>query len=189
MTRKNYFLARRMEPCAPCGARRIRGTGLSADAVVSPNALILAAIFLLAVPASAANSPVTSADSSNFTLNTTDSSEGGTQRQSDSANFGLNTTGGDAIQADSGDFTVDTTLPVVAFHLLNPLALPGGLFRFSFTNLPGAGFRVFGTTNLAVPFSNWILLGAVTDNPPGQFQFTDAHMTNYSRRFYRVSSP
>jgi hypothetical protein len=189
MTRNKYFLAKLVGPYVPCAVRRIRGTGLSASAVLSANALILVSTLLFAVPVSAANSPVTSADSANFTLNTTDSSEGGTQSQSDSGNFVLNSTGGGGIQADSGDFTVNTMLPVVAFRLLNPSALPGGLFRFSFTNLPGAGFHVYGTTNLAVPFGNWILLGALTDNPPGQFQFTDSQMTNYPRRFYRVISP
>jgi len=29
----------------------------------------------------------------------------------------------------------------------------------------------------------------VTDNPPGQFQFTDLEGSNYPQRFYRVTSP
>lgn len=187
MTRDHFFLAEPARSSVPCSTRRIRGTGFSATAVFSANVLILATVLLLNVRVSAANSPVTSVDSADFTLNTTASTEGGTQSQSDSANFALNTTGGDAFQADSGDFTVNTMLPVV--NLSNPVTLPGGLFRFSFTNVPGGSFHVFGATNLTVPFSNWIMLGALTDNPPGQFQFTDSQTTNYPRRFYRVSLP
>ena len=134
-------------------------------------------------------SPATQADSANFTLNTTATTENGGQVTSDSANFALNTTGARAIQADSGDFIVDTRLSLSTFALFSPLALPGGLFQFSFSNAPGASFRVFGTTNVAMQFSNWMLLGTVTDQPPGYYQFTDAQMTNYPRRFYRATSP
>jgi hypothetical protein len=174
--------------------------------------LLVAAGFLLVHPASAqtqgkvqvdsanftvdtagalpAGQGVAQADSANFTVDTTGALPAGQGvAQADSANFALDTTGAFGTVADSANFTVNTMPPVVAFRLLNPLALPGGLFQFSFTNLPGVGFSVFGATNLAVPFTNWILLGKLTDNPPGQFQFTDSQMTNYPRRFYRVSSP
>ena len=64
----------------------------------------------------------------------------------------------------------------------------GGAFQFSFTNTPGAIFTVLATTNAALPASNWDVLGAVTEGPPGQFQFTDLQ-TNNPQRFYRVRSP
>jgi hypothetical protein len=67
--------------------------------------------------------------------------------------------------------------------------LPGGAFQISFTNLSGLGFTVLATTNLALPLSNWTVLGAPTEAPPGQYQFTDAQATNNPQRFYRVRSP
>jgi len=48
---------------------------------------------------------------------------------------------------------------------------------------------VLTTTNLLLPLTNWTVLGTVTDNPPGQFQFSDPQATNHPLRFYRVRSP
>ena len=48
---------------------------------------------------------------------------------------------------------------------------------------------VLATTNLLLPLTNWTVLGTVTDNPPGQFQFSDPQATNHPLRFYRVRSP
>jgi hypothetical protein len=147
-------------------------------------------VLVLTMPVFAANSPVTSVDSRDFTLNTTASTESGTQRESDSSvDFVLNTTGTLARQSDSADFAVDTRGPVLAFSLSNPLRLSNGKFQFGFTNLPGTGFLVYGATNLTTPFSNWTFMGTVTDSPPGQYSFVDPQATNYSRRFYRVASP
>ncbi len=63
--------------------------------------------------------------------------------------------------------------------------------RLSFTNLSGASFRLFATTNLSVPLSNWTLLGFATESPAssGQFQFIDSLATNQTQRFFRVRSP
>jgi len=82
------------------------------------------------------------------------------------------------------------TLPgqnVTSITLTNMSPLVNGEYRFAFTNLPGALFNVFGTTNLTVPFTNWLWLGEATEISSGQFQFTD--MRTNSARFYRVSSP
>jgi N-acetylneuraminic acid mutarotase len=77
----------------------------------------------------------------------------------------------------------------IAFSLHNPTQLPGGAFQFTFTNLPDAGFLVYGTTNLSVPFSNWTVITGLTEISPGQYQFTDSKATNKTRYFYRVRSP
>ena len=78
---------------------------------------------------------------------------------------------------------------VTSITLTKPGMLPDGTFQFSFTNLPGAKFDVFGTTKLIDSFTNWNWLGEVAELSPGQFQFTDTPATNYPERFYRVSSP
>jgi hypothetical protein len=71
--------------------------------------------------------------------------------------------------------------------LKNAAVLPGGTFRFGFTNIPGLSFTVRGTTNLALPFTNWKLLGNATEISPGQFQFTTGPVD--SQQFYRVTTP
>jgi hypothetical protein len=64
-----------------------------------------------------------------------------------------------------------------------------GAFQFSFTNVAGASFTVFGSTNVASPFTNWASLGTATEVSSGLFQFSDPQATNSLQRFYRVRSP
>ena len=98
-----------------------------------------------------------------------------------------NVTGGDG--SDIGAFEAQAFTG-------NPPRLTGvqnsgsGLFQFEFTdNTDGATFTVLTTTNLALPLSNWTVLGVPIEISPGQFQFSDAQATNNTQRFYRVSSP
>jgi hypothetical protein len=82
--------------------------------------------------------------------------------------------------------------PIVATNppvLSSLTTLSDGAFQFTFTNRPGASFTVLCTTNLVLPLTNWSVLGPVTENPSGQFRFTDPQATNGGRRFYRVRSP
>jgi hypothetical protein len=68
----------------------------------------------------------------------------------------------------------------------------GGAFGFSFTNVPGASFTVYATTDLTLPFSNWPVVGQLTESNNGsysQYLFTDPEASNKVQRFYRVSSP
>jgi T5SS/PEP-CTERM-associated repeat protein len=74
-------------------------------------------------------------------------------------------------------------------QLINPLVLGNGSFQFGFSNVAGASFSVWNTTNLALPLSNWTSLGPPTELSPGQYKFTDSNATNYPQRFYRVRSP
>jgi len=80
-------------------------------------------------------------------------------------------------------------LPVEPIRLTSVALLPGGAFQFAFTNTPGLGFSVFGTTNVALPFTNWTPLGSATEISAGQFQFVDPQAASNSERFYRVRSP
>ena len=81
------------------------------------------------------------------------------------------------------------TLPVAPIRLTNMILLPGGEFRFGFTNNPGLSFSAFGTTNLFLPFSNWTRLGFADEPSPGQYQFTDTQAPANRARFYRIRSP
>jgi hypothetical protein len=62
---------------------------------------------------------------------------------------------------------------------------------FSFTDTPGASsqFTVYGTTNLALPFSQWQNLGHPTEISSGTYKVTDSQSATNSQKFYKVTSP
>lgn len=74
-------------------------------------------------------------------------------------------------------------------ELAGTTQLVDGSFQFSFTNTPGAPFRVQTSTNLSMPIDGWIPLGSADEGPPGVFNFTDTTATNWPLRFYRVTCP
>jgi len=79
-------------------------------------------------------------------------------------------------------------LPVTT-PVLAGTRLANGSFRVSFTNVFGASFSVLATTNISLALSNWTVLGAPTESPSGQYQYTDSQAPSNQRRFYRVRSP
>jgi len=64
----------------------------------------------------------------------------------------------------------------------------GGSFTLSGTGPAGAGYRIFVTTNLTQPFSNWT---AATTGifSGGVFNFTDTQAANFPQRFYQAVTP
>jgi hypothetical protein len=64
-----------------------------------------------------------------------------------------------------------------------------GVFSATFTNTPGTSFTALGTTNLALPVTEWEVVGSVTEVAPGSFRFTDPHATNSAQRYYLIRSP
>ncbi len=93
------------------------------------------------------------------------------------------------VSSTDGNLYAYAATPTTPVTLANAGLLGGGNFQFSFTNTPGATFRVWMTTNLSLPFSNWISMGYVTNNSPGQYQFSDAQAGSNVQRYYSVSSP
>ena len=81
------------------------------------------------------------------------------------------------------------TPATTAIVITNAAKLEDGSFQFLFTGTHGAAFTALAATNLALPLSNWTVLGAPTEVSAGQFQFTDPQATNNGQRFYRVRSP
>ncbi|EEF61997.1 hypothetical protein Cflav_PD4660 [Pedosphaera parvula Ellin514] len=67
--------------------------------------------------------------------------------------------------------------------------LGNGQYGFSFSGNPANTYRVFGSTNPALPFGGWTLLGQASQSSNGVFQFNDVQAGNYPTRFYRVSQP
>lgn len=76
--------------------------------------------------------------------------------------------------------------PLFQALLTGAARLPNGSFGFGFTNTPGAAFDALGTTNPALPLSDWIPLGGVIEVSPGTFRFTDSQATNNPQRFYTI---
>jgi hypothetical protein len=60
-----------------------------------------------------------------------------------------------------------------------------GSFTLGFDGLPNATYRIWASTNLLL----WAPLGSPSQAVPGMFTYTDTSVTNWSRRFYRISSP
>jgi len=92
----------------------------------------------------------------------------------------------------SGNSATNTRTVVVSALLapiinVLPVSQPGGFF-LQFTENPNASFTMLVSTNLALPASNWTVLGPATLSN-GVFQFTDTPPTNYPGRFYRLRSP
>jgi hypothetical protein len=85
--------------------------------------------------------------------------------------------------------TVTVTAPPQPPVLTSTVLLAGGNFRFNFSNVTPITFTVIASTNIALPTSNWTVLGAATMISPGVYQFTDTQATNFLRRFYQVKSP
>jgi hypothetical protein len=91
---------------------------------------------------------------------------------------------------DSPKLTITTETGATNSPTLTGAAMLGtGLFQFAFSNNQGASFTVLSTTNVALPLTNWMILGSPTNHGSGLYQFTAPVNTNNSPRFYRVRSP
>jgi hypothetical protein len=91
------------------------------------------------------------------------------------------------IPSTSSIVNVSVPFPIPA-TLVRVQISANGAFQFVFTNSPGALFNVLSTTNLALPLSNWTVLGGVMEVSPGQFHFADPKATNGPHYFYRAHS-
>jgi hypothetical protein len=100
----------------------------------------------------------------------------------------------DGIQSSS---PATVSITVVNWPNVTPIVLTSltrlgdGTFRFAFTNVSGASFSVFATTNVATPFDTWSNLGLAIESPTGSgsYQFTDSQATGLVGRSYRVRFP
>jgi hypothetical protein len=86
-----------------------------------------------------------------------------------------------------------TAVSIIGYNLnftpprLTGTKLANGNFKINFTNVTGMSFVVLASTNVSLSVSNWTNLGAPTESPIGQYQFTDTQANKMS--FYRVSLP
>jgi hypothetical protein len=89
---------------------------------------------------------------------------------------------------DTSGLTVNGTLKVVAAAFQGLTLLPDGNFRLTLTGPVGQAYTLRASTNVALPFANWTVLGSGTI-PSSPFTFDDLTATNYRARFYRMSLP
>jgi putative flippase GtrA len=90
-----------------------------------------------------------------------------------------------------------TVLPppvLYPIHLRDVAVLPDDSFQFGFTNTPSLSFSVYLTTNLALPFTNWIYSGPANNIASNYFQYNTGpdvvHNPAYpSTIFFHVTSP
>jgi hypothetical protein len=57
-------------------------------------------------------------------------------------------------------------------------------FTLQFSGAPGGTYTVLATTNLALPFSNWVEAGSATLTSNGLFQYIDPKTAEYPQRFF-----
>ncbi len=79
-----------------------------------------------------------------------------------------------------------TGLPFVPIH---PQRSSTGVFQFVFTNIPGASFNAYVSTNPALPDNRWTGVGSITEISPGRYEFNDPLATNRPIGYYRVVTP
>ena len=92
-----------------------------------------------------------------------------------------------ATYATAETFSLTSANPAIVITSATRLA--NRTFQLAFTNLAGSTNEVFGSTNAAMLFMNWTLLGTATESPREHFNFNDSTSTNFRQRFYRVRSP
>jgi hypothetical protein len=85
---------------------------------------------------------------------------------------------------NSIDLKVTGTAPTVSGARI----LATGAFSLTVTGSAGTGFTVHASTNLALPFSQWTVVGTGTIGA-GATPFSDSGATNYPHRFYLITTP
>ncbi|MEI6074708.1 MAG: autotransporter-associated beta strand repeat-containing protein [Verrucomicrobiota bacterium] len=98
---------------------------------------------------------------------------------------------GNGLAWDTSSLASNGVLKVVAIIAPQFIGISnsvGTVFQITASGTPGQTHSIYWTTNLALPFTQWPLLGPTTANGSGAISFTDAQATN-TQRFYRLSIP
>ncbi|HNQ90928.1 MAG TPA: cadherin-like beta sandwich domain-containing protein [Verrucomicrobiota bacterium] len=69
------------------------------------------------------------------------------------------------------------------------LEMPSRALQLSLPYRSGVSFTALVTTNIALPMSEWTVLGPATEVAPGRFRFTDPDAANRRQSFYRLRVP
>jgi hypothetical protein len=85
-----------------------------------------------------------------------------------------------------------TTFTLVASDIrpaLKPLVSASAQFLLQFSGNTNDTYTILASTNLALPFSNWVTLGNASLLSNTLYQFIDTNSTNFHARFYMLRSP
>ena len=93
--------------------------------------------------------------------------------------------GGTSVGAD-GTFTTAAAVPV-RLHL--GVASVGGRMRFTLAAAAATSFTVVSTTNLALPVSNWIVVGTMTEMSPGHYEYIEVPASTLQQCYYSLRFP
>jgi hypothetical protein len=69
------------------------------------------------------------------------------------------------------------------------VGLPDGSFQLNFTGTAGASYSVVTSTNLALPWNAWTLVGPAVNTAGDQFQFTAPPSPGTPAGFFGLRSP
>ena len=107
----------------------------------------------------------------------------------DTSAFANDFTGGGFAVGVSGNSLVLKYLaaPLVYPQFTSLASTANGGMSLSGVGGAGQAYVLMGTTNLAPP--GWLSLATNIADTNGLFQFTDSQATNYSTRFYRITTP
>jgi autotransporter-associated beta strand protein len=103
--------------------------------------------------------------------------------------FSNDFSGGNFSVALQGNSLVLNYQPPVPPAFTSVARLGDGNFLLSGTGQPNSSYRVFATTNVALPFAVWQQTASGSFSGVGQFFYTDLLATNFLQRFYRAVTP
>jgi hypothetical protein len=85
---------------------------------------------------------------------------------------------------------VTGTVPSAPSFATNLAAkISGGQLLIQFTGTANASYTVLAATNIALPLTNWTVLGQASQTNLSQFEFLDTALPAYPRRFYIIRTP
>jgi hypothetical protein len=86
---------------------------------------------------------------------------------------------------DAAMFVTVNTPPLIA----SPVVVGGNLVLTGTGGLPGGTYRMFTSTNVALPSSSWIPIQTNIFGVDGGFSNTVPMSPSFSQSFYRISVP
>jgi autotransporter-associated beta strand protein len=78
--------------------------------------------------------------------------------------------------------------PAAPPAMSKPTKLAGGSMQLTLSGTVGQSYTIYASTNAALPIGSWTVLQSGT-LPSSPYQYTDQTATNYSKRFYKISTP
>src|SRR2546430_1556392 len=88
-----------------------------------------------------------------------------------------------------GVFTAIGCVRLVISAFTSVAIQPGGSVLLTGTGPANAGYRLWASTDLSLPFASWTRLTSSSFESNGNFSYTDGGATTNASRFYQLSVP